>query len=210
MNLSIRNLGEVIGVTAIIAAMCLGAIGFLNLHTTSAQMKDAQIYVEFNEEGELMRPEGYRSWPYIGTPVTPNDMNDGHAAFPEFHSVYMDPMSWDIYETTGEFPDGTVLIKELISVGSKEAASGNGYFMGDFVGLEAAIKDSERFADEPNYWAYFSFTNPDHSLPYKDKGAPFPAASCNECHAANAQQDMVFTQYYPVVRATREAAKNSR
>ena len=36
----------------------------------------------------------------------------------------------------GEFRDGTILIKELVSVGSKAAVSGNGYFMGEFIGLE--------------------------------------------------------------------------
>jgi len=46
------------------------------------------------EDGELQRPTGFREWVYIGTPVTPNDMNDGKAAFPEFHNVYIDPDSW--------------------------------------------------------------------------------------------------------------------
>ena len=76
--------------------------------------------------------------------VTPNDLNDGEATFPEFHSVYMDPESFAHYEKTGEFRDGTVMVKELIGVGAKEATSGKGYFMGDFTrpggvdqGLEA-------------------------------------------------------------------------
>ena len=72
----------------------------------------------FDAEGNLIRPEGYREWIYIGTPVTPNDLNGGLAPFPEFHSVYMDPVSWAHYKQTGEFRDGTVLIKELVSVGS--------------------------------------------------------------------------------------------
>ncbi len=47
------------------------------------------------QDGELQRPVGYREWVYVGTPVTPNDMNNGKAAFPEFHNVYIDPISWD-------------------------------------------------------------------------------------------------------------------
>lgn len=46
------------------------------------------------KDGELVRPTGYREWVYVGTPVTPNDMNDGKAAFPEHHNVYIDPQSW--------------------------------------------------------------------------------------------------------------------
>lgn len=86
--------------------------------------------------GELQRPTGYREWVYVGTPVTPNDMNNGKAAFPELHNVYIDPESWAQWKTEGTFRDGTILIKELVSVGSKAAVSGQGYFMGEFIGLE--------------------------------------------------------------------------
>jgi hypothetical protein len=37
------------------------------------------------KDGQLERPIGYREWVYVGTPVTPNDLNDGKAAFPEHH-----------------------------------------------------------------------------------------------------------------------------
>jgi hypothetical protein len=82
--------------------------------------------------GELERSTGYREWIYVGTPVTPNDMNNGKAAFPEFHNVYIDPKSWAHWKKTGEFRDNTILIKELVRVGSKAAVSGSGYFMSVF------------------------------------------------------------------------------
>lgn len=149
--------------------------------------------------GELARPTGYREWVYVGTPVTPNDMNNGKAAFPEFHNVYIDPESWEHWKKTGTFRDGTILIKELVSVGSKAAVSGNGYFMGEFIGLEATIKSTKHFPEEPGNWAYFSFTTPDHAS-LKPKATPFPTASCNACHQSSAATDFVFTQYYPVLR----------
>jgi hypothetical protein len=154
--------------------------------------------VKFAEDGKMQRPTGYRMWPFIGTPVTPNDMNGGEAAFPEFHIVYMDPDSFAHYEKTGEYRDGTVLVKELTSVGTKEATSGKGYFMGEYIGLEVSMKDSKRFRDEPGNWAYFSFG---HKYPLKESAAKAAAASCNDCHQANAEQDYVFSQYYPVLRA---------
>jgi hypothetical protein len=160
--------------------------------------------VEFTPDGKLKRPVGYRQWVYVGTPLTPNDLNGGEAAFPEFHAVYIDPESFAHYEKTGEFRDGTVMIKELISVGAKEATSGKGYFMGDFRGLEASIKDSTRFKDEPGHWAYFSFG---HKYPLKAEAAKFAAASCNACHQASAAQDDVFSQYYPVLRAAAPRSK---
>ncbi len=158
--------------------------------------------------GALERPTGYREWIYVGTPVTPNDLNDGKAAFPEHHNVYMHPESWRHWKRTGEFKDGTILVKELVSVGAKAAVSGNGYFQGDFIGLEATIKSSKYFPNEPGNWAYFSFSTPDHRS-LKRTAEPFPTSACNACHQASAAQDFVFTQYYPVLRAGKGAGRDA-
>ena len=65
--------------------------------------------------------------------------------------------------------------------------------------MEATIKDSKRFKDEPGNWAYFSFG---HKYPLKKGGIKEPSpSSCNTCHQDNAKTDWVFTQYYPVMRA---------
>ena len=165
------------------------------------QLADAVV---FNKDGQLLQPTGYRRWVYVGTPLTPHDMNGGKAAFPEFHNVYVHPQAFDTYERTGEFPDGTVVVKELVSVGSKQASSGRGYFMGDFIGLEVAMKDKRRFRDEPGNWAFFSFG---HEYPLLETALPQPAANCSACHANLADDDFVFTQYYPVLRAAAESPK---
>lgn len=162
-----------------------------------------EALITFTKDGQLIQPKGYREWVYVGTPLTPNDMNDGQAAFPEFHAVYIDPVSYKEYASTGQFPDGTVLVKELVSVGSKSATSGKGYFMGEFIGLEVAVKDAKRFANEPGNWAYFSFG---HEYPLKAQTTAQPVANCNTCHGASAAMDYVFTQYYPVLRAAGESS----
>ena len=115
------------------------------------------------------------------------------AAFPEHHNVYIDPESWAHWKKTGEFREGTILMKELVSVGSKAAVSGNGYFQGDFIGLEATIKSKKHFPDEPGNWAYYSFSTADHKTLATEAKA-FPAASCNGCHAGAAADDWVFTR----------------
>jgi hypothetical protein len=148
----------------------------------------------------LERPTGYREWVYVGTPLTPNDMNNGKANFQEFHTVYIDPESWEHWKKTGNVRDGAILIKEMTSVGSKVATSGKGYFMGDFIGLEATIKSKREFPDEPGNWGYFSFTNEDHKS-IKKAAKLEPTANCNGCHQTSAKDDFVFTQYYPVLRA---------
>jgi hypothetical protein len=159
----------------------------------------------FDKDGNLLQPKGYREWVYVGCPVTPNDLNNGKAMFPEFHVVYIDPHSFKAYEKTGKFPDGTVVIKELVSVGAKKAPSGNGYFMGDFIGLEVAVKDSKRFPKEPGHWAYFDFMDP--GKPYKAEAQAKPTDACNKCHGQYAAEDWVYTQYYPVLGAAKPKGK---
>ena len=42
-----------------------------------------------------------------------------------------------------------MLVKDLVSVGSKEAPGGKGYIEGYFNGVDVSIKDSKRLKDEP-------------------------------------------------------------
>jgi len=164
-------------------------------------------YFSMDTNGELIRPIDYRSWIYVGTPVTPNDMNNGKAAFPEMHNVYIDPVSYSEYKKTGAWREGTILVKELISVGSKAAVSGNGYFMGEFIGLEATIKSKKHFPKEPGNWAYFSFTNPKEGT-LADTGKAFKTNQCNACHNSSAGDDFVFTQYYPILSVAKGVGKD--
>ena len=178
-------------------ALIVGMTGLIFVTGTASAEKFFTI-----KDGKLERPTGYREWIYIGTPLTPNDMNNGKASFPEFHSVYIDPDSWAHWKNTGTFRDGTIIIKEMTSVGSKTAVSGNGYFMGAFAGLEATIKSSKHFPKEPGNWAYYSFSTEDHKT-LKKAVEPAPTATCNACHNAAAADDFVFTQYYPVLPANK-------
>lgn len=170
----------------------------IDAHAAERSVRQGPFF-EIIGDQELKRPEGYRTWVYVGTPLTPNDLNNGKAAFQEFHNVYIDPVSYDTYKRTGKFPDKTIMIKELVDVGTKAAVSGNGYFMGNVIGLEASIKSTEHFPNEPGNWAYYSFTNHDSGI-LADSKKPFAAESCNSCHEASAQDDFVFTQHYPVLR----------
>jgi hypothetical protein len=160
--------------------------------------------VEFTSDGKAKQPVGYRKWMFVGAVVTPNDLNDGEASFPEFHNVYMDPESFSYAKKHGEYRDGTVIVKELLSVGSKKQSSGNGYFQGEFTGLEMSIKDSKRFPDEPGNWAYFSYG---HKYPLKTEVVKNAAASCNNCHEQNAK-NFVFSNVYPVLSDALKQAKD--
>ena len=176
---------------------------------TSAQESGGINTATFNAGNEVVRPDGYRKWVFVGAPLTPNALNDGNAAFPEFHNVYVEPSAFEHWSKTGEWPDGAQIVKELVliyqhdndAVGASLEVSGRGYQQGEFAGLELAVKDAKRFPDMPGGWAYFTFGH--HAPPYAKTVKASPAASCNACHAAAAADDFVFTQFYPVLRAAK-------
>ena len=90
----------------------------------------------------------WRTWIYVGSPLTPNALNDGKAGFPEYHNVYMQPWSYREYQKTHEFPEGTIMFKELQLTlppaehpdGSRTEPSGRGYFPGAFNGADVTVK----------------------------------------------------------------------
>jgi cytochrome c553 len=191
---------------AVLALAALGSVAGMQVAERSNSV------ARFTEQGELVRPRDYRTWIFVGAPLTPNDMNNGHAAFPEFHNVYLDPGSYEQYKARGEFRDGAVIVKELVSVGSKAAPSGKGYFEGEYLGVEAMVKSKERFADQPGHWGFFRFTDEEAAAQgrlgsLKRVASVNKAAACASCHAAG-RQDYVFTQYYPVLRAAVNAKGN--
>lgn len=196
-------------------AVVLGGAGVLALAAGAGQRgveaAAAAEIVRYTDDGELIRPEDYRTWVFVGAPLTPNDMNEGGAAFPEFHNVYIDPGAYEEYKQTGEFRDGTVFMKELVSVGAKSSFSGNGYFEGEYVGVEAMVKSKARYPEIPGNWGFFRFTDEEAAregrLGNLKRTAPNVATSCVACHAAGAQ-DRIFTQHYPVLRAARNAKTN--
>jgi hypothetical protein len=192
------HIGTIIAFLVSFTALFLAVVFFMALPLSAVE----EGYPAFDREGRLIRPKGYRTWVFVGATVTPNELNGGRAAFPEFHNVYMNPVSYRLYKKTGKFRDGTILLKERVSVGAKRAASGNGYFPGTYLGLEATVKDSRRFSREPGHWAYFSFALGEKKT-LTDKAEAFPARACNACHEQNAAGDWVFTQYYPVLKEVR-------
>lgn len=189
----------------VVAALSLTTALIIGTKTEAAQ-PTTQTLTKFDNNGSLIRPTGYREWVFIGAPLTPNDMNNGQAAFPEFHNVYIDPVSWAHWKNKGEFRDGTIVVKELVSVGSKTSFSGNGYFEGEYIGLEAMVKSKTRFANNPGNWGFFRFTNEDFQS-LKTKADVLPNDACAACHSPNAKQDLVFTQHYPVLRAGKATGK---
>lgn len=187
-----------LGATLISATLALGALTSTTLADSMNTWKP-----KWTETGELVLLEGYRKWIYLGSPLTPNGLNDGAAGFPEYHNVYIHPEVFEIYERTKESPDGTILLKELQlsqeaqeEDGSRYEVSGRGFFPGEFNGIDITVKDSTRFSESQN-WGYFNFGH--HAPPYAETAAAAPKSACAQCHIDNADEDMVLTRFYKIL-----------
>lgn len=187
--------------TIVFLACCAAAIRFAPLVTLEAA--DGPV---FNPKGELELPKGYRRWVFLGAPLTPNALNGGKAGFPEYHNVYVQERNLASYQKTGKFPEGTVIVKELVLLrnstypdGSGNTAAGRGYSQGKFNGLDVMVKDSQRFG-KTNGWGFFNFGH--HAEPYLKAAAAAPLENCAGCHMAGAAKtDMMWAEFYPVLHA---------
>ncbi|MBO0858082.1 MAG: cytochrome P460 family protein [Chloracidobacterium sp.] len=183
-------------------ALIVAAAAMVSSEPAATKMQQSSAV--FAADGKMKLPTGYRRWIFIGAPLTPNALNNGNAAFPEYHHVYVEARNLDVYLKTGSFPEGTVLVKELTRVlnptfpdGSRTEPSGRGYFNGMFNGIDVSVKDHKRFPNS-NGWGYFTFGH--HPEPYATTAVESNVAECAGCHIANvAKTDMTWVQFYPML-----------
>jgi hypothetical protein len=193
---------------AIIVGLGLtGSAVYLVVAKPIAAAQSDQSSAVFDSDGKLKLPDPqtFRRWVFVGAPLTPNGLNNGKANFPEYHHVYIEQKNVDAYLKTGEFPEGTIIVKELTRVldptfpdGSRKEPSGRGYFNGQYNGIDVTVKDSKRFA-KTNGWGFFTFGH--HPLPYAQSAEEAPASECASCHQTFvAKTDMTWVQFYPLLR----------
>src|SRR4029453_2676867 len=190
-------------VLALTASIASGAIVMAvfaqSLSSSSAQTRPRYL-PEYTASGDLVLPKNFHEWVYVGSPLTPNALNGGEAGFPEYHNVYIEPGSYEIYKQTNEFPEGTILFKELQLTlpgqnpdGSRTELSGRGYFPGALNGADVTVKDSKRYAASGG-WGYFNFNH------HEPKAPTAKVTDCGHaCHLGGAKKDEVWTQFYPLL-----------
>ncbi len=183
-----------------VAAALVACIGITAGATLMAGAQSVPTWgPKWTASGELILPGDFHRWVFLGSPLTPNALNDGEAGFPEYHNVYVQPEAFTAYRDSGHWPDGTIMLKELQLVlegeypdGSRDEPSGRGYFPGALNGIDISVKDSARFKDTDD-WGYFNFGH--HAPPYAETAVAQPAEACAACHQALAT-DMVFSKFY--------------
>lgn len=152
------------------------------------------LRAHFNAKGEALLPVGYRQWVHVGTRDNAQgkvSIIDGKPApTPEVLNAYVEPRAFAAYQKTGEWSDGSQMVKEFsaVRVGAGcrpdtylcATEFGEGIFETGYVGLGMMVKDEKRFPDAPGHWGYFEFGH--HAPPYDPVSAVRPASQCSYCH----------------------------
>jgi hypothetical protein len=178
--------------------MTTKALALLLLSAAALTSDDKLVQPRFTADNQLIRPEGYRSWMFVGA-----NMNMGYSEgqpapkVSQFHNIYIQPEAYRQFAATGTFPNGTMLIMEKVTAGTNASINRRGQFQDEFVGIEASVKD-DRFEGK---WAYFDFVGT--GGPPLAQSKAFPKKACWNCHNEHAAVDNVFVQFYPVLRAAR-------
>ncbi|GIX31601.1 MAG: cytochrome c oxidase subunit III [Porticoccaceae bacterium] len=130
-------------------------------------------------------PEGYRNWTHVKSMV----IEQGHALYESFggiHHIYANESALRGYRA-GEFPDGSVLVFDLLEAQAEDHA----LVEGPRKVLGVMVKDRTRFAATGG-WGFEGFAGGD---PNQRVVADKAAEACFACHAQQRERDYVFSSW---------------
>ncbi len=148
-----------------------------------------------SDSGEIAFPRGFLKWQTLGAWSTADE--DGKAN--GMHQVYISPGAADAYLATGEFPDGTVLVKEVRGAATAKLSTGAASYATDKGVWFVMIKDAnQRFPENPLWgdswgWALFEAKEPSQQVATDYK------TDCLGCHVPAKETDWIYIEAYPVL-----------
>jgi hypothetical protein len=192
-------MGKLIVAGVVAAGIALGtACQATDTDDTEPEQAAFSPYVD--EMGNITVPRNYRTeWAFLGTWSVASDSGQPPGA-KGLHTVYTQPGTIEAYRETGAFPDGAVLVKELLSTQTGSMTTGQVSRGEAIEGWFVMIKDTEgRFADNPLWgdgwgWALFNAEDPTQTVTENYK------AECIQCHVPARQTDWTYVEGYPPLR----------
>ena len=179
--------------TATLVAITMALTGDL----ASQDSSDFSPYVDA-ATGSIQLPDDFReNWVFLGTWSIASGNEDGGAS--GFHNVYTQPEVVKAYRESGEFPDGAVLVKELLFTNSDDFTTGYVSYADEIEGWFVMVKDGVgRFPDNPLWgdgwgWSLFLADDPDTTVTQDYE------ADCIGCHIPAQDTDWIYVQGYPVL-----------
>jgi hypothetical protein len=152
-------------------------------------------------DGTISLPKDFRRWPFLGSwHIAPKEGVGGMAGAAGFHNVYTQAGTIEHYRKTGEFPDGAVIVKELLGTESGKMTTGQASWAAETEGWFIVVKDTKgRFPDNPLWgdgwgWALFNADDPNNTVSTSYR------TDCWGCHLPASSTDRVFVRGYPVLQ----------
>jgi hypothetical protein len=164
--------------------------------TTGQAAEQFSPYVD--PDGTLSLPADFRSWTYLGSWIVDSDEEDGGAD--GIHNVYTQPSTVEAYRKTGQFPDGAVLVKELLATETGDMTTGRVSHATATEGWFVMIKDTQgRFKGNGLWgdgwgWALFNSDDPATTVTEDYK------AECLPCHVPAEKDDWIYVRGYPELK----------
>jgi hypothetical protein len=135
-------------------------------------------------EPQVPYPDGYRDWHHVKSMVI-EEGHPLHSAFGGIHHIYANDKALEGYRK-GNFPDGAVIIFDLLEAISADNAITEG--QRKVVGV--MHKDAKRFAATGG-WGFEGFGGGDRNNRVVGKDA---VSACFACHQPQKNQDYTFSQ----------------
>jgi hypothetical protein len=163
-------------------------------------------YEEFvDETGNISLPGNFRSeWTFLGTwsiaekDVATSSEASRHGAA-GLHNVYTQNGVAKHFREHGSFPDGAVLVKELLKATTDSMTTGTVSHGTEVEGWFVMVKDTqERFSDNPLWgdgwgWILFNADEPDKAVTENYK------TECLGCHIPARADDWIYLSGYPIL-----------
>ena len=151
---------------------------------------------EYDGDGALLRPNDAERWVFMGSGVNLNYAPVRPGVIVDVVTVtLMEPTAYRYFQAHGTFAEGTMTVLMGFALDSGAPPAEHGQYPGDQLFFEMSVKDSSAHGDA--IWGYYDF-----GLGAGGRTAVAkPVAECNACHAENAAEDFVFTQFYPFMRS---------
>lgn len=129
-------------------------------------------------------PEGYRKWTHVKSMV----IQQGHPLFESFggiHHVYANKKALDAMKSGKPYPDGAVLVFDLL-----EAKSDNNAIVEGQRKIIGVMEKNPKMFGQTGGWGFEGF-----KTDTRERAVTDPKTACFGCHEPQKKTDYVFSSY---------------
>ena len=144
----------------------------------------------------IVVPDNYRNWAFLGSWAIAHAEEKGSSGM---HNVFTESKNIEYYKKNGSFPDGAVIVKELLKAQTRPMTTGIASSATEIEGWFVMVKDTQnRYPNNPLWgngwgWAYFEADSPNKTVSTNFR------VDCLGCHTPVQNTDWLFIDGYPVL-----------